>query len=124
MYPYGIGWALVLGWRILSIRRWFTLPTFHGVDYFFEMRAPAGFYQGDGRPLMRRYRKLILLPLLIELPVSAIVGFLSIGISACSSPSGPSPPSPDSSASASFASSPKRATTRLAIPSRGRRRPP
>jgi hypothetical protein len=77
MYPYGIAWILIVGWRLFAIRRWFALPTFHGADYFFDTRVPAGFYEGEGRPLLRRFRRLVMLPLLIELPVTAAAGFWS-----------------------------------------------
>jgi hypothetical protein len=58
--------ALLFAARILPIRRFWLLPLRNGESHFLATAVEPGFYSGAGARLLRRYRMLLIVPLLID----------------------------------------------------------
>ena len=71
-------WAVVLyvyAWlfRIYLVRSALGGPRFHGPDWCFDCRVPPGFYEREGRDIMRTLRIRILAPLPFEAAIGAVL---------------------------------------------------
>ncbi|HEX2331290.1 MAG TPA: hypothetical protein VHN74_21375 [Candidatus Angelobacter sp.] len=52
-----------------SVRRW-KQPVVRGTDWFFNVRVQPGFYEGEGKSLLRRYRLRMLATAAVEAPIA------------------------------------------------------
>src|SRR5262249_27441950 len=58
--------ALLFAARVLPIRRFWLLPLRNGENHFLAAAVEPGFYSGAGARLLRRYRIVLIVPLLID----------------------------------------------------------
>jgi len=72
IFSYVLFWIL----RIYGCVRRGRQPLLRGKEWFFSVRVPDGFYEGDGRTILQRYMHRMLLPFVIDVPF-AIAIFLS-----------------------------------------------
>jgi hypothetical protein len=63
--------ALMFAIRLKILYRVWNIPLKNGEDWFLAQRVPAGFYREAGVPLFRRFRIAMVVPLLLDLPLSA-----------------------------------------------------
>jgi len=63
--------AVMFVFRLYQVRRCWLLPLKHGEGFFLAQRVGAGFYQGAGKMLLRRYRASLFVPLAVDAPVVA-----------------------------------------------------
>ncbi len=67
LFYYAVIWG---GSRVRgSVRRW-KQPLVRGEEWFFNVRVQPGFYEGEGRNLLNRYRLQMLATAAIELPLA------------------------------------------------------
>jgi len=56
--------------RLRLLQKLWSTPLKNGEEWFLAQRVPAGFYQDAGVALMRRYRLILAVPLLLDLPLA------------------------------------------------------
>lgn len=64
---------LIVAVRATSFRRRWDMPLLYGSRYFYRVHVSKGFYDGVGRTLLRRYRAMLVWPLLAELVVFLVL---------------------------------------------------
>lgn len=62
--------AVMFFFRIVLIRRCWSLPLKHGKGFFLAQPVAEDFYQGAGDILLRRYRTSLFVPLAVDAPVA------------------------------------------------------
>ena len=55
--------------RLNALRRFWRLPARHGEEMFLGTRVPAGFHRGAGAHLLRQYRRALVVPFLVDVPL-------------------------------------------------------
>lgn len=60
----------IFGIRLATLCRLWSLPLKHGDDHFLAQPVGPGFYRGDGSDLLRRYRRSLFIPLLLDAPLA------------------------------------------------------
>src|SRR5205085_10025583 len=63
--------ALSLGFRLLSLRRFWRLPLQYGEGWFLSAEVGPDFYRGAGAQLLRQYRRWLLATFVVDLLVIA-----------------------------------------------------
>lgn len=61
--------TLILFLRLNKVRRFWRLPLQKGADHFMSIRVQPGFYQRDGAQLIKRYRRALLIAVLLDSPL-------------------------------------------------------
>ena len=70
MFPLLVFAALFLfAIRLRLLHRLWRCPLKNGEEWFLAQRVPPGFYQGAGAALLRRYRLILVAPILLDLPL-------------------------------------------------------
>ena len=62
--------AMMFAVRLNVLRRLWRLPLKNGEGFFLAQRVEAGFYQGAGVALMRRFRMSLVVPVLLDAPLA------------------------------------------------------
>jgi hypothetical protein len=60
--PYAVTWAV----RLFGVRHVLRAPRFYGPDWCCDCRVAPGFYENEGRALMRSLQARVLMPLVVE----------------------------------------------------------
>ncbi|HEY1341883.1 MAG TPA: hypothetical protein VGF59_30430 [Bryobacteraceae bacterium] len=63
--------------RIAPFRRRWRIPFIHGENWFMGVPVPPGFYSGEGRAILKRYRRRLILPFFVE--AAAVAAILAAG---------------------------------------------
>ena len=56
--------------RLRLLQKVWRCPLKNGEEWFLAQRVPAGFYQEAGAALLRRYRLVLAVPLMLDLPLA------------------------------------------------------